>query len=302
MSVRRANGSVVAMRNDRPVTLRPDQPPDPIRVASSDGVTLGVHDLGGSGPLLIMAHATGFHGWVWAPVAATLTERFHCVAPDMRAHGDSNAPDGPIHWDGFAADVLAVVDHFGPTAPVATGHSKGAAALLLAEEARPQTFRRLVLFEPIVFPVDPPPGPSDFHLVEGALRRRAEFPSRDAALANFAAKPPFDSLHPDALTAYVEHGFVDVVGGVRLKCEPEDEADTYRHGSAHAAYLGLDAVECPVLLVHGEHTDAMGAPLLEMLADRLPDGEVRQMDGVGHFGPLEDPAGFASIVAGFLDE
>ncbi len=48
---------------------------------------------------------------------------------------------------------------------------------------------------------------------------------------NFATKPPFSSLDPAALRAYVDHGFDDEPdGSVRLKCAPENESQVYRMG------------------------------------------------------------------------
>ena len=37
-------------------------------VDSTDGVVLALHDLGVDGPPLLLCHATGFHGRVWAPL------------------------------------------------------------------------------------------------------------------------------------------------------------------------------------------------------------------------------------------
>ena len=45
-------------------------------------------------------------------------------------------------WDGFADDVLAVVDEIHPTPRLAAGHSLGGASILKAELARPGTFDR----------------------------------------------------------------------------------------------------------------------------------------------------------------
>ena len=49
-------------------------------VSSRDGVKVAVHDFGGDGPDLLLAHATGLHGRVWDPVVAHLVDRFRCVA------------------------------------------------------------------------------------------------------------------------------------------------------------------------------------------------------------------------------
>ena len=271
-------------------------------VASTDGVVLAVHELGGSGPRVLLAHATGFHGRVWAPLAAHLSDRARCVAPDFRGHGDSTVdPDHPFDWERFADDVLAVVDELAPEGPLlAAGHSKGGAALLLAEQRRPGTFAALYCFEPIVFPPDPMQartgeGPG---LATGALRRREVFADRDEAVANYASKPPLASLHPDALRAYVDHGFEDLPdGSIRLKCRREDEAQVYRMGGNHGAFDRLHQVACAVTVASGVVLPQSPAAISEPIAAALPHGRFERYDHLGHFGPLEDPGFVADRIA-----
>ncbi|MDQ3897170.1 MAG: alpha/beta fold hydrolase, partial [Actinomycetota bacterium] len=124
-----------------------------LRLPSTEGVTLAVHDLGGDGPPLLMAHATGFCGPVLAPLAAHLTTRFHCWTFDARGHGDTETPAGlDWRWSSFTDDVLAVVDGLSLDRPYGFGHSSGGAALLDAEARRPGTFAALWCYEPIVWP------------------------------------------------------------------------------------------------------------------------------------------------------
>jgi pimeloyl-ACP methyl ester carboxylesterase len=277
-------------------------------VPSSRGVSIVVHDLSDARdpthelePLLL-THATGFHGRVWQPVADHLRDH-HAFAPDLRGHGDATPPgDGDFAWDGFADDVLAVVDALGLTDVVSAGHSKGGAALLLAEARRPGTFRALYLYEPVVMPSDWQPSTARANpLAEGALRRRPVFDSRDAAYENFAGKPPFSSLDPVALRAYVDHGFADEPDGtVRLKCEPEHESQVYRMGPQHRAYDELDRVRCPVTIARGA-LDAFGpAAFAEPIVEHLPNGRLEAFDDLGHFGPLEAPARLAAAIEGAL--
>ena len=279
-------------------------------VHTSDGPALAVHDFGGHGPDLLLAHATGLHGLVWAPVVEHLTRSFRCVSFDERGHGDSGRPPGgDFHWRGFAADALAVVDALGLDRPYGVGHSCGGAALLLAEENRPGTFSALWCYEPVVLPVDVGPGSpagpdptGDNDLAAGARRRRERFPSRTDAYRNFAAKPPFDRVAPAALHAYVDHGFSeDADGSVVLKCRPDDEAETYVHSRTHDAYARLGRVRCPVTLVWGEATDSpFGSATLEALAARLAAGRVEVAPRLGHFGPLEDPVAVARSIRSAL--
>ena len=278
------------------------------RVTTPDGNQVAVHDLGGTGPTLLLAHATGFHAHVWEPVAALLAPRFHCVAFDERGHGDSEpAPNGDYDWHGFATDALAVIDGLGlaATGPIlAAGHSCGGALLLLAEQRRPGTFRALWTYEPVMIPAEglsTLPVPGENPLAAGARKRRPTFASKEAAFDNYAGKPPFSILDPAALRAYVEHGLAPQPDGtVRLKCEPEDEARTYEMGMRHGAFEELPKVACPVTVVCGEVTDAFPEPIIKMVADRLPEGRTEVLAGLGHFGPLQDPAAVAASIEAAL--
>ena len=281
----------------------------PMRSApTTDGVDVAFEDLGGDGPPLLLAHATGFHGQVWRPLIAELGGRFRCIVFDERGHGDTSPrADGVFEWRGFARDALAVVDALRLTHDdrglFGVGHSAGGAALLMAEMDRPGTFRSLYCYEPIVPPVTE--GGSLLvetranPLAEGARRRRDVFPSKEAARSNFASKPPLSILREDALRAYVDHGFVDVgdgSGAVRLKCRPESEARTYEMGGQHGAFLQLAEVACPVTVACGELTTTFGPPVFALQAERLADGHLEVLPGLGHFGPMEDPAAVAASV------
>jgi pimeloyl-ACP methyl ester carboxylesterase len=273
------------------------------RATTPDGVGIAVYDLGGSGPDLLLAHATGFCGAVLSPLGAELADRYRCIVFDQRGHGSSDRPPGDdFGWQGFAADVLAVVDHLALTEPTAFGHSAGAAALLLAEESRPGTFAALYGFEPVVYPGDRPLPPTHDGnpLALGATRRREVFASRDEALANFSAKAPFDRLHRAVLAAYVDNGFRATADGIRLRCCRHDEAEVYAHSLSHDAFAHLSQIDCGVTLACGADTDAVGPSYLQLMAERLTDVEVRVLDGLSHFGPLEDPAAVARSVASAL--
>ena len=275
---------------------------------TEDGVDVAWYELPPGGesspkPSLLLAHATGFNGMAFTPLARALSAQHRCVAFDERGHGDTPpAADGSFDWNGFALDVLAVVDSAGLDRPFAFGHSAGGAALLLAEIARPGTFRALYCYEPIVAAVDnvPPPtggGSSQNPLAVGARKRREVFASRDEAYANYASKPPMASFDPEALRGYVEHGFTDTDdGNVRLKCRPESEARTYEMGFRHGAFARMHQITCPVTVAWGSNTTTLGPETFHNHAGRVQIGRAEPLDGLTHFGPFEDPARVAASV------
>jgi pimeloyl-ACP methyl ester carboxylesterase len=272
-------------------------------VQGPDG-ELAIHDWGGDGRSVLLAHATGFHGLVWRPVARRLVDAgFHVWSFDFRGHGDSARSTVPYAWERFGEDALAVATELGlarDSALLAVGHSKGAAALLLAEADAPGTFSRIWAFEPVVIPSEVPrDARPDFPLAVGARKRRAIWDTPNQALESYASRPPLDALDADALAAYVEHGLRPRDDGTwELKCLPDDEADMYAHGPAHGLWQRLPEIGARVHVVCGERTDAVTPELGRRIVERLPNATFEVMPGVGHFGPLQDPeAAAASIVA-----
>ena len=270
------------------------------------GITVAVHDWGGTGDPVLLAHPTGFHGVVWQPVAERLVASGRRVwSFDFRGHGDSDrSSDGVYSWDGFADDAAAVIDHLGlrgEPSLVAAGHSKGAAALLKVAIRDPAALPCIWTFEPIVFPpealamLDP-----DNPMSASARKRRDVWDSRAEATASYGARPPLGSLHPDALRAYVEYGMRDRADGtVELKCRPQDEASTYMMGVTNGVFGRLGEVRAPVLVACGGDSRSISPELGARIVNELPNATLEVWEGRGHFGPIEDPDRAAESILGF---
>lgn len=280
-----------------------------MRVQSTDGVELELHDFGGDGPPLLISHATGFLAAVYGPLAAELGRHFHVWAIDFRGHGDSTArADGDQGWHGMTQDLLACVDALdttGVTGPfVGFGHSMGGAVTLDAARLRPGTFRSIVAFEPIVPPTAAAPGMQarDNHMSGPARRRRPSFASASDALARYAARPPLDQFRADVLWRYVTDGFRELPdGGVTLKCTPEAEAGTFE-GAGSLTQDDLGGIDAPVLVMLGARQPELPpAQFAPKVAAALPRGELLEYPTFGHFGPFQDPLRIALDLIGFAD-
>ena len=73
----------------------------------------------------------------------------------------------------------------------------------------------------------------------------------------------------------------------------------YALRAAHDAWRRLPEVHCPVHVVCGDATDAMTPRLCERVVGRLPDATLEVRPGLGHFGPLQDPAGAVESMLAF---
>lgn len=94
-----------------------------------------VHDLGGRGPVLLLLHATGFHGSAYKPLAEAVKNSFHCIALDLAGHGDA-PPLIDITPETIAADLLATITAHGWHGCFCFAHSGGGTVALVAEGMR----------------------------------------------------------------------------------------------------------------------------------------------------------------------
>ena len=263
-----------------------------MRVTARDGTDIAVHDLGGDGPALLLAHATGFHGQMWTDFADLLSRSFRLWSFDARGHGASGKAED-MTWQTMGDDVLAVVDALGLDTAYGVGHSLGGALLVIAETTRPGTFRQLFLYEPAIIPAK---SPRNITAVEMTLRRRRTFPTRKDAYENYASKPPLDELSEASLWAYVEHGFVDQPDGtVTLACTPEDESRTFAGAAERTAWNAMDHIAIPVTLGGGDAAGAQSPGHLEAHAAHMR-APIVTFAGLGHFGPLARPEPVAAAV------
>jgi pimeloyl-ACP methyl ester carboxylesterase len=264
-------------------------------------VRLHVVDWGGSGPAVVIHHATGFHARVYDAIARRLARRFHVVALDARGHGDSEKPIDGYRWQGFVSDLAGLVEALGLRGAIGVGHSLGGTTVAGVAAAHPEAFSRAVLLDPILLPrefrnitVESNP------MADAARRRRATWPDVETVIASYGSRPPFASWSPEALRTYVEHGFEPTPEGeIRLKCRPEIEAKVF---SMAVDYIGADlllGIQAPTLVVRGEHSDTFSGRDAESAVANLRDGRLATVAATGHLFPMEAPEAVADLIEGF---
>ena len=119
-----------------------------------NGLRLHTLDWGGDGDPIVLLHATGFLGRIYAPIASALTRIGHVYSYDQRGHGDSSpAPDGQYDWQRTMEDLAGFIRAMGFRGVRAFGHSAGATAIGSLACERPDLISRAVLTEPVMFEI-----------------------------------------------------------------------------------------------------------------------------------------------------
>ena len=271
-----------------------------------NGVRLHIADWGGQGPALLVLHANGFLGRLYSAMIEHLVGQYHVVTFDLRGQGDSETSElGADHWQQMASDVEGVVNHLGLHDFYGIGHSGGGALLALYTATHPGKVRGLALLEPVSVPHEPQflaRLSADNHpLVDRTLRRRVIWDSRQQLFAAYQGKDAFAAWREDVLWDYVNHGTRDLPDGrVTLKCSAEVEAHVFATTMSLDIFSQLDRIDCPTLVLRGEHTDPPIALTAERVAQRIPRGSLVTVPETSHFLAMEKPGEIAGIIAEYF--
>ena len=246
---------------------------------------------------VVFLHANGFNARAYRTILGPLASELRLLAADQRGHGATSLPtDRPrTSWLDLKDDLIVFLDALGIARAVLAGHSMGGTASLLAAAELPTRVRSLALFDPVILPPDAerPVGAdglaSASPMVQGALRRRREFPSREAAVAAYRGRGAFRTWTEAQLEDYVAAGFRDRPDGtVELACAPEWEVSNYVN-QRHDSWGAFAASSCPIRILRAE-TDSPGR--IEGRLDPLTATgriEVETIPGTTHFLPMERP-------------
>jgi pimeloyl-ACP methyl ester carboxylesterase len=244
---------------------------------------------------LVFCHANGFNAQTYRTILTPLAAQMRILAIDLRGHGATDLPtelENRKGWGAYRDDLMALLPHVVQGPVTVAGHSMGATTSLMAAAQAPALISNLVLFDPVLMPERGDASPGDIAqspMVQGALRRRARFDSRAAAVAAYQGRGAFKTWSLEQLEDYVAAGFVDTAdGAVELACAPAWEASNFAVYDDQAWAAAL-ACPCPVRILRAEHGST--CRIDDHLATLAATGRYRieTVPGTSHFLPMERP-------------
>ncbi|MGB3559159.1 MAG: alpha/beta hydrolase [Geitlerinemataceae cyanobacterium] len=253
----------------------------------------------GGEPLLLL-HGLADCGAVWLSLAEDLSDRYHCIAPDLRGHGDSSKPDRGYGCQDIIADLEALMENLGWSEAHVVGHSWSAKVAAVWARQQPERFRSLVLVDP--FFIDRLPGWMTFtfpllYRVLPFLKLVGSFDSYEQAqeqaqkLKQYRGWSQFQEMVFQASIEKKPNG----KWGSKFVKQARNEifADVMR-------VAGLtEPIDVPTLFLQPETGLNRTAWQLKPYRTYLKNLEIRQIPG-NHWAFLVEPKAFNQTVAAFL--
>lgn len=276
-----------------------------VRTEVVDGASLNYLHYEGSGPDVVMLHATGFLPWLWHPIARELAPPCRILAPYFCDHRPADPDNGGLSWQTLAEDLAAFCRQLRLERPFLVGHSMGATVMTIAAAAFGLVPRGLVLIEPIFLPegvYEMNMGVEDHPLASKSIKRRNGW--RDAAEAKeyLCSRGLFQAWDEEMLDLYIRYGLLDDgAGGLQLACSPRREAALFMGGIRLNPWPYLEKVPCPVLVIEGEKSENRSFIDLKRATSLFPRGSYRLVEEAGHLIPMERPGEIRETIRRFLE-
>ena len=242
-----------------------------------------------SRPTVLLLHGLTGNAHNFDALAQQLEGWFHCIAPDLRGHGDSAwSPDHQYQLSLFVQDLNRFLDAMQLQGVHLVGTALGGDIALAYAGARPAAVSTLVVNDT---------GPELIRSGENRVRQYIQdspqnFASMDAALDWWQENYPMLREYDEAIVrSFVGYSVREQADGtVTWKFDP-----VFRNLAESARLRDVDlwasarSVRCPTLIVRGAESDILSPVVAQRLHDTIPGSQVVEAADTAHAPSLVEP-------------
>lgn len=243
------------------------------------------------------------------------------IALDVVTHGDSarlneSKVTAFSSWPDIGRDAGLVLDDLahmgeldGPT--IAAGHSMGGAGTIFLAAFHTAKIDGIILMDPVwggSWPEEESKSPATMAIGQmfGKVYKysRDEFDSREEYEQFMKTKFISRQFHPRIQADMIAHNaYTDFHGKIRVKMTKALQVGAYISASSviRAARTIVRWTPIPALVLRGEVEDWNPPGDMKKLADRLPNSELKVIDGGGHLVYFEKPDECFAAMIDFVD-
>ena len=240
----------------------------------------GVENYNKTRPSLVFLHYFGGSSQAWTEVIEKLAADYHCLAPDLRGFGDSDALPENYAVKDYADDVADLTRALEIENYALVGHSMGGKIALTLAARRPKGLRSLILLAPS------PPTPEP--IKEESRGKLIDSHGNRCVATDTVCKAAGGKLSGEVFERAVNDNLRTSEAAWKWWLE---------NGSREDVSTEIEKINVPVLIAAGEKDNAMTPELLEReVARRIEGTRLVIVPEVKHLLPLEAPATVVKLI------
>ncbi|KAF1056132.1 MAG: 3-oxoadipate enol-lactonase 2 [Pseudomonas delhiensis] len=244
----------------------------------------------GQGDPVVLIHGVGLNKEMWGGQIVGLVPHFQVIAYDMLGHGASPRPQAGTTLEGYADQLLELLDHLGLARATIIGFSMGG---LVAR----------------AFALNHPTRTAGLVILNSVFNRTAEQRAGVIARTAQAAQHGPDANAEAALTRWFSHEYqaanpaqIAAIRQTLASNDPQGYLTTYELFATQDMYRAddLGSIQVPTLVATGELDPGSTPEMARQLAARIPGAESAVLDEQRHMMPVESPRLVNQMLLGFL--
>jgi len=248
------------------------------------------YDVVGAGRDVVLLHPFPLHHHFWDGVLDQIATRYRVFLPDLRAHGDSEAGDGPVTMQKLADDLDRLCREFDIARAIFVGVSIGGYALFEFWRRYRERVAALVFANTRAGAETPEGYAGRIQAAERVLREGTAGFTKELLQRLFS--PTTIANRPD---------IVDAARAMATKMSPADIAAVQRGMADRIDSIPtLATISVPTLAVAGGD-DGVPVSELELIHQGIKGSQFRVIAKAGHYAAMEQPAEFGRLLRTFFD-
>lgn len=245
----------------------------------------------GQGLPVVLLHGYPFSSAIWQIQQQNLSDHFRVIAPDLRGHGQSPAPEGVYEMETSARDVLALLDSLGVEKATIMGHSMGGYVTLALWRLAPERFIALGLIASQAIADSEDTRQGRYKTAEKVFVDGSKVVADAMTLRLFAPSTPEDEPAVEQVrTLILNTRPSGIIGTLKGMASRPDSTDL------------LPEINVPVLIITGDKDQIIAPQKAEKMATAIPSAILVTIENAGHMPMLEQPQATTMAIRNFLDE
>lgn len=262
------------------------------------------YEIYGVGEPLILIHGYSYNKSVWVAQKKTLSKDFKVIPIDVRGSGESSHPEEPFTMDDLVEDLRGLMDILKIDSAHLMGWSMGGAIIQNFVLKYPERVNKLILIATYANL----PDKTGTNMLRDSIIDIYELRKTDPKkaffqLAKFMHSTKFRKEMEKDLKKKI-HGFITteelIKDSTENQCNPIDLKNLTQAGNNHNTLDRLNEIKNKSLLLAGSKDGLVPVMLMEEMHKRMPNSDLKVIQGAGHKLFLEAAPEVNNIIIDFL--
>jgi 3-oxoadipate enol-lactonase len=243
------------------------------------------YDVRGEGFPIIFTHGASWNHLQWKKQVEIFKDKFKVITWDVRGHGYSTLPDGPVNSEDFSSDLIALMDHLKLDKAILCGLSMGGHISLQTAIRYPERVKSLILIGT--------PCSNTLNLYEKVFVPINRFSSKIISM-QLSAK-----LQAKMLSQFNRENYDYIISAFSM-ISKDNWIRVWDAVTRMESKHNLHQVKCPTLLLIGDH-DTLTRRHQPYMHDRIHNSTLRTINNAHHGTNLDNPRAVNEEIMNFIN-